>query len=78
MQELIVVHNNGQLYALGEVADLADALLNIWTPGQEGGQAVGEILLGKVESLRKVGSDHALRGCRHPGQRYPRTPENPI
>ena len=52
--KLIVVHNNGQLYALGEVADLADALLNIWTPGQEGGQAVGEILLGKVNPSGKL------------------------
>lgn len=52
--KLIVLHNNGQLYALGEVEKMADALLNIWTPGQEGGQAVAEILLGRVNPSGKM------------------------
>ena len=52
--KLIVLHNNGQLYALGNVDAMADALLNIWTPGQEGGQAVAELLLGKVNPSGKL------------------------
>lgn len=52
--QLIVLHNNGQLYALGEVEPLADAILNIWTPGQEGGTAVAELLLGKVNPSGKM------------------------
>lgn len=51
---LIVLHNYGQVYALGEVAEMADALLNIWTPGQEGGQAVAELLLGEVNPSGKL------------------------
>lgn len=52
--KLIVLHNNGQLYALGEADTMANALLNIWTPGQEGGRAVAEILLGKVNPSGKM------------------------
>ena len=52
--KLIVLHNNGQLYALGEADTMANALLNIWAPGQEGGQAVAEILLGKVNPSGKL------------------------
>ena len=52
--KLIAVHNYGQLYALGEVAETADALLNIWTPGQEGGLAVAEILLGRLNPAGKI------------------------
>ncbi len=52
--QLIVVHNNGQLYALGEVDSMADALLNVFTPGQEGGQAIAELLLGLVNPSGKM------------------------
>lgn len=52
--QLIVVHNNGQLYALGEVAEMSDALLNVWTPGQEGGLAVAELLLGQTNPSGKM------------------------
>ena len=52
--KLIIVHNNGQLYALGEAEEMADALLNVWFPGQEGGQAAAEILLGITNPSGKM------------------------
>lgn len=52
--KLILAHNNGQIYALGQVEPLSDAILNIWTPGQEGGRAVAEILTGKVNPSGKT------------------------
>ncbi len=52
--KLIVLHNNGQVYALGDVDEMADAVLNIWTPGQEGGQAAAELLLGQVNPSGKL------------------------
>ena len=52
--KLILMHNNGQLYALGEAAGLADAVMNIWTPGQEGGRGVAELLLGLVNPSGKM------------------------
>ena len=52
--KLIILHNNGQVYALGDVDKMANAVLNIWTPGQEGGQAVAELLLGKENPSGKL------------------------
>ena len=52
--KLILMHNNGQLYSLGEAAGMADAVMNIWTPGQEGGRAVAELLLGLVNPSGKL------------------------
>ena len=52
--KLILMHNYGQIYAMGAVEPLSDAIMNIWTPGQEGGQAVAELLLGKVNPSGKM------------------------
>ena len=52
--KLILMHNNGQIYALGEVEPICDAIMNIWTPGQEGGLAVAELLTGKVNPSGKT------------------------
>lgn len=76
--KLIVVHNNGQLYALGEVDKLADALLNAWFPGQEGGQAIAELLLGQTNPSGKLALTIPARDCdtlvtdtpEHRSQRY--------
>ena len=61
--QLIVLHNYGQLYALGEVDALADAVMNIWTPGQEGGQAVAELLTGAVNPSGKQALSVPARDC---------------
>ena len=61
--QLIVVHNFGQIYAMGELDSLADAILNIWTPGQEGGQAVAELLTGAVNPSGKMAITIPARDC---------------
>ena len=47
-QRLVVVVTGGCPLELGEVHELADALLMAWYPGQEGGNAVGDVIWGKV------------------------------
>lgn len=43
---IILVLNGGSPIDLSRVADLADAILFVWYPGEEGGHAVGDILFG--------------------------------
>lgn len=52
--KLILMHNYGQIYALGDVEPMCDAIMNIWTPGQEGGKAVAELLTGAVNPSGKL------------------------
>lgn len=45
-QKLVVVMTGGSAMACQEVYDMADALLYVWYPGEQGGHAVGDLLFG--------------------------------
>jgi beta-glucosidase len=48
------VVTGGSPLALGEVEDLAEAIVFIWYPGQEGGKAVADVLFGDVSPAGKL------------------------
>ena len=45
-KKLVVVMTGGSAVACPEVFEMADALLFVWYPGEQGGNAVGDILFG--------------------------------
>lgn len=53
-KKLVVVVMGGSPLALGEVMELADAVLFAWYPGEEGGNAVADVLFGDVAPSGKL------------------------
>jgi beta-glucosidase len=53
-RKLVVVLTGGSAIAAPEVHELADAVLQVWYPGCEGGSAVADILFGRVSPSGKL------------------------
>ncbi len=52
--KIVLVLFGGSPIALGEIAELVEAVVFVWYPGQEGGQAVAEVLFGDVSPSGKL------------------------
>jgi len=53
-RKLIVILTGGSPIAVPEVQDAADAILQVWYPGCEGGRAVADVLFGDVTPSGKM------------------------
>jgi beta-glucosidase len=53
-RKLIVVVTGGSAIAIPEVHEAADAVLQVWYPGCEGGTAVADVLFGRVAPTGKM------------------------
>ena len=53
-KKLIVVLTGGSAISSPEVHEMADAILYAWYPGEKGGQAIGDIIFGKVSPSGKL------------------------
>jgi beta-glucosidase len=51
---IVLVITGGSPIALGELEDMADAILFVWYPGMEGGRAVADVLFGDVSPAGKL------------------------
>jgi beta-glucosidase len=51
---IILVLTGGSPIALGEIADMVEAILFVWYPGQEGGRAVASLLFGDAVPSGKL------------------------
>ena len=51
---LVIVVTGGSPINLTEISEMADALLFVWYPGQEGGDAVADVIFGDVSPSGKL------------------------
>ena len=51
---LVLILTGGAPIALPELYDLADAILFVWYPGEEGGQAVADVMFGDISPSGKL------------------------
>jgi beta-glucosidase len=52
--KIVLVLTGGSPIALGELADLVQAVVFVWYPGQEGGKAVADVLFGQAVPSGKL------------------------
>jgi len=52
--KIVLVLAGGSAIALGEVADLVEAIIFVWYPGQEGGSAVADVLFGDANPAGRL------------------------
>ena len=52
--KVVLVLAGGSAIALGEIADLVEAILFVWYPGQEGGSAVADVLFGSANPAGRL------------------------
>ena len=52
--KLVVVITGGSAISIPEVHEMADAVVYAWYPGEQGGQALGDILFGKLSPSGKL------------------------
>ena len=53
-KKLVVVVTGGSAISSPELEELADAIIYAWYPGEQGGQAVGDMIFGKVSPSGKL------------------------
>ena len=52
--KIVLILTGGSPLALGPLADMVEAILYVWYPGQEGGRAVADVLFGKAVPSGKL------------------------
>jgi len=52
--KIVLVLTGGSAIALGEIADLVEAIVFVWYPGQEGGAAVADVLFGDANPAGRL------------------------